>query len=268
VKAQSDWAGGIPHVVVHTKRERPRALLRAAFPRRKGKLAFTKAAGELLDILRGAVVDAVVVDVSGSPEDVWRISALSSEFPSTPFFGLTSLRAGDAQATSDCASREFAGILVEGVDDPVIRDLLWRASFSARFARALADPPRILGLTTDLQRRVWEVVVSHAGRPVRTMSLAPAVGVTREHLSRSFSSNGAPNLKRTIDLVRIVAAAELAKSPGLDLKDVAKVLGFASASHLSTTSVRIAGTKPVSLTRLRAVDIFERFVKGHGRSRA
>jgi AraC-like DNA-binding protein len=267
VKAQSDWTGGIPHVVVHTKRERARALFRTAFPRRKGKLVFTRGADELLEVLRGAVVDAVVVDVGGPPEDVWRTSAFSSEFPATAFFGLTPLRAGDAQAMADCASREFAGILIEGVDDAVARDIIWKASFSARFARALAEPPAMLGLTTDLQRRVWEFLVSHAGRPIRTIALAPAVGVTREHLSRSFSSNGAPNLKRTIDLIRIVAAAELAKSPGLDLKDVARVLGFASASHLSTTSVRIAGTKPVSLTRLRATDIFERFVRGHGRSR-
>ena len=91
--------------------------------------------------------------------------------------------------------------------------------------------------------------------------------MTREHLSRSFAANGSPNLKRVIDLVRVIAAAELAKNPGLDLRDVSAVLGFASPSHLSTTSQRIAGTKPVSLTRLRTVDIVERFGKGHGRSR-
>jgi AraC-like DNA-binding protein len=92
--------------------------------------------------------------------------------------------------------------------------------------------------------------------------------VTREHLSRSFASAGAPNLKRVIDLVRLLAAAELSKNPGYDVRDVARVLGFASASHLSSTAQRIVGTKPASLARLRAVDLVDRFGQGRGRSRA
>jgi AraC-like DNA-binding protein len=91
--------------------------------------------------------------------------------------------------------------------------------------------------------------------------------VTREHLSRSFAADGAPNLKRIIDLVRIIGAAELAKNPGYDLRDVANILSFASSSHLSSTAMRVVGTKPMSLTRLRTVDLIDRFVKGHGRSR-
>jgi transcriptional regulator GlxA family with amidase domain len=131
----------------------------------------------------------------------------------------------------------------------------------------MSEPPSSLRLDAPLQREVWRMVVAHGGRPVRTSVLAESVGVTREHLSRSFAAHGSPNLKRVIDLVRVIAAAELAKNPGLDLRDVATVLGFASPSHLSTTSMRIAGTKPASLTRLRAVDLFERFARGNGRSR-
>ena len=78
--------------------------------------------------------------------------------------------------------------------------------------------------------------------------------VTREHLSRSFSAGGSPNLKRIIDLVRIIASAELAKNPGYDLRDVANILDFASSSHLSSTAMRVVGSKPASLTRLRTVD--------------
>jgi transcriptional regulator GlxA family with amidase domain len=129
------------------------------------------------------------------------------------------------------------------------------------------DPPSVLALASPIQQQAWSLVVAHAGRPVRTSALASALEVTREHLSRSFAANGSPNLKRVIDLVRVIAAAELAKNPGLDLRDVSAVLGFASPSHLSTTSQRITGTKPVSLTRLRTVDIIDRFVRGHGRSR-
>jgi AraC-like DNA-binding protein len=153
------------------------------------------------------------------------------------------------------------------VDDGVARDLLARQAFSTRFARALHAPPPALALTTTLQIDTWRAIVAHAGRPVRTAALAQTLKVTREHLSRTFAADGAPNLKRVIDLVRLIAAAELAKNPGYDVRDVARVLAFASPSHLSTTAQRIAGTKPASLTRLRTVDLVDRFVHGHRRSR-
>lgn len=71
-----------------------------------------------------------------------------------------------------------------------------------------------------------------------------------------------------IDLVRLLAAAELAKNPGYDLPDVARVLGFASASHLSGSCQRLVGVKSTSLARLRPLDLIDRFVKqGRGRSR-
>ena len=57
-------------------------------------------------------------------------------------------------------------------------------------------------------------------------------------------------------------------TPGYDVADVARVLEYASSSHLSTTSQRIAGTRPASLARLRAVDLIERFLKGRARSRS
>jgi AraC-like DNA-binding protein len=103
---------------------------------------------------------------------------------------------------------------------------------------------------------------------VRTDALALAVGVTREHLSRAFADDDGPNIKRVIDLVRLLAAAELSKNPGYDVGDVASVLEFASSSHLSTTSQRVVGTRPLSLARLRSVDLIERFIQGRGRSRS
>ena len=263
----TDAGGAIPLVVAHTRRERARAMLRNAFPRRKGRLVFARNAEEVSQALRTSLVDAVIVDIAAGPEETWKASALASDHPTAAFFGITPLRAGDTPSLADCAQREFAGVIVEGADDAVVRKLVMRAAFSTRFAGALANPPSSLGLDAPVQRQVWRMIVAQGGRPVRTNVLAAELGVTREHLSRSFAADGSPNLKRVIDLVRMIAAAELAKNPGLDLRDVATVLGFASPSHLSTTAMRIAGTKPASLTRLRAVDIFERFSRGNGRSR-
>jgi AraC-like DNA-binding protein len=263
----NEWDGFIPHVVALVRRERARAVLRGAFPRRKGRLVFARNADDVSAALRTSLVDAVIVDVAGPQEETWRAASLAMEHPTAAFFAMSPMRAGDAGAIADCAHRDFAGTIIEGIDDGVARDIVVRATFSARFAKALMDPPSVLALASPIQQQTWSLVVAHAGRPVRTSALASALEVTREHLSRSFAANGSPNLKRVIDLVRVIAAAELAKNPGLDLRDVSAVLGFASPSHLSTTSQRITGTKPVSLTRLRTVDIIDRFVRGHGRSR-
>lgn len=222
---------------------------------------------EMQATLRSSLVDAVVVDIGSPGEETLRAAALAGEHPSAAFYAVTPLRAGDATAVADVAQRDFAGILVEGMDDQVARDLVMADGFSARFARALTEPPPGLRLTSGIQRSVWGMLVAHGGRPIRTDVIAAQFAITREHLSRTFAANGSPNLKRVIDLVRVIAAAELAKNPGLDVRDVAAVLGFASPSHLSTTSQRIADTRPVSLSRLRTVDIVERFIRGNGRSR-
>jgi AraC-like DNA-binding protein len=266
-----------PSILVYAQRDRARAMVRAIFPRRKHHVIVTRTSAAFELAFRQALIDAAVVDVNngttngngagGVAEDTWRVARMASEFPSVPFFGLLSLRASDATALTQCASCEFSDVLVEGVDDSVARDIVNRASFSARFARALHDPPAPLALSSPLQLATWRSVVASAGRGVRTDSLARLLRVTREHLSRTFAADGGPNLKRVIDLVRLLAAAELAKNPGYDVRDVANVLGFASPSHLSTTSQRIVGTKSASLSRLRTVDLIERFARGHGRSR-
>ncbi len=256
-----------PLVALFTMRERARTVMRTAFPRRRARLTLTRTPEELDAVFRGSLVDAAIIDLAGAQEETWRAAALAREFPSVPFFGLTALRAAEASAVSQCASLDFADVLVESVDDAVARDVVLRSGFSTRFNSALAQPPEALGLAAPLQRAAWQCIVAWSGRPVRTQLLADALGVTREHLSRSFAAEGAPNLKRVIDLVRLIAAAELAKNPGYDVRDVAEVLDFASSSHLSSTAQRVVGMKPASLARLRAVDLIDRFSRGHARSR-
>jgi AraC-like DNA-binding protein len=256
-----------PAIVIFAQRARSRALIKDIFPRRRMRAVLARSLEDFEAAFKVNLVDAAVVDVGAAQEDTWRVASLAREYPSVPFFGLAALRAAEGPAIAQCASYEFADVLVEGVDDGAARDIVMHASFSARFARALDRPPERLALEAPLQQAAWRFIVSHAGRPVRTSSLAQVLRVTREHLSRSFASGGSPNLKRIIDLVRIVSAAELAKNPGYDLRDVANVLGFASSSHLSSTAMRVVGTKPASLARLRTVDLIDRFVKGHGRSR-
>ena len=260
-------SGPPPVVVLHSSRERARAVARASFPRRRARLLLAKTPEELEHTFRTSLVDAAIIDLGSATEETWRAARLAREFPSVPFFGLTTLRASESPALAQCADLDFADVLVEAMDDAVLRHLVIRQAFSTRFAVALSEPPEALALSTPLQQQAWRCIVGWAGRPVRTQLLADSLKVTREHLSRTFAAEGAPNLKRVIDLVRLISAAELAKNPGYDVRDVAEVLDFASSSHLSSTAQRIVGTKPTSLARLRAVDLVERFTRGHGRSR-
>jgi AraC-like DNA-binding protein len=278
-----------PTLLAYTPRERARAFVRAAFPKRRWKVVIARDIDEFKSIFRSVLIDAALVDVgspaastsaggeatgssamssaSGLTDDTWRIGALAHEFPSTPFFGITPLRATDAPAVARCAALEFCDILSDGIDEPVARDLVGPRTFTSRFVAALTTPPAALGLKTEMQLATWRSILASAGRPVRTALLAQEVGVSREHLSRHFSAPGAPNLKRVIDLVRMIGAAELAKNPGLDIRDISRILGFASSSHLAVTAQRVLGTRPASLSRLRTVDLIDRFTQGRTRSR-
>jgi AraC-like DNA-binding protein len=279
----------LPTLVLYAPRERARAFVRAAFPKRKWKVVAVRDIAEFRDTFRTILIDAALVDIgsavaatsaggeaTGNPallasasanDDSWRIASLAHEFPSAPFFGITPMRATDAPAIARSAALEFCDILVDGIDEQVARDLVAPRTFSSRLAAALNEPPPSLGLKTEMQLATWRGIVASGGRPVRTAGLAKAVGVSREHLSRHFSAPGSPNLKRVIDLVRMIGAAELAKNPGLDIRDVARILGFASSSHLAVTAQRVLGTRPASLSRLRTVDLIERFTQGRTRSR-
>ena len=276
-------------LLLYAPRERARAFVRSAFPKRKWKIIQVRDVSEFKEAFRTVLVDAALVDIGSAAaatsaggeavgsaahlaaasanDDTWRIASLAHEFPSAPFFGITPLRATDAPAVARSAALEFCDILVDGIDDSVARDLVAPRTFSARFAAALSDPPQSLGLRTEMQLATWKGILASGGRPVRTAALAREVGVSREHLSRHFSAPGAPNLKRVIDLVLMIGAAELAKNPGLDVRDIARILGFASSSHLAVTAQRVLGTRPASLSRLRTVDLIDRFTQGRTRSR-
>lgn len=254
-------------VLSYTPRERTRALARAALPRRLGRVVHARSADEFAALFRAELVDVALVDISAPGEQTLRATQLAREYPSVTFFGLAPYRSVDAPMIALCAELDYADVLAEGVDESVLRHAVTTQGYSARFARALHDPPPALALTLPVQLATWRQIVARGGRPVRTAELARALGVTREHLSRSFAPASAPNLKRVIDLVRLVAAADLCKNPGYDVRDVAHVLGFASSSHLSTAAHRVVGTSPASLARLRMGDLVERFARGRGRSR-
>ncbi|MBL0937361.1 MAG: helix-turn-helix domain-containing protein [Gemmatimonadaceae bacterium] len=256
-KSADSTAAGLSLVTL-LKRDRARTLVRAAFPRRRAHVVAARQASDVEALLIKELVDAVIID-AGAGDDAQRLIARAEEFQSIPFIVITTMLPSDGPLLARAAECGVAEVLAEGVDDAVARDLVMRRAFSTRFERALSVPPPQLHLETPLQIAVWQSVVRRAGRPVRTDQLARELSVSREHLSRSFAVGLAPTLKRVIDLVRVLAAAELSKNAGFDVRDVAEVLGFASSSHLSSTTQRLVGAKASSLSRLRSMDLLERF---------
>jgi AraC-like DNA-binding protein len=256
-----------PTILLYAPRERARAMVRVAFGRRRARVIPVRNASDVETAASRHLIDAAIVDLAAPGEECWKVAAYAREYPSVPFFGVVPMRPTDGPALARAASLDFADVLAEGIDDTAARDIICPQTFTARFAAALHEPPPSLALRTERQLAVWRAILAHGGRPVRTAPLAESLGISREHLSRAFASTAAPNLKRVIDLVRLLAAAELAKNPGYDIRDVATVLEFASSSHLSTSAQRIVGTRPASLARLRTVDLVQRFSQGRTRSR-
>ena len=79
----------LPSLVVHLQRDKARALVRAAFPRRKWKIISTRSSEELEAIFRRVLVDAAIVDLGSPDEDTWKAAAFAAEFPSAPFLDRT-----------------------------------------------------------------------------------------------------------------------------------------------------------------------------------
>src|SRR3982750_4591284 len=73
----------MPTLVVRLERERARALVRAAFPRRRWKIITTRSAEELEAVFRRVLVDAALIDLGAPDEDIWKSAAFAAEFPST-----------------------------------------------------------------------------------------------------------------------------------------------------------------------------------------
>ncbi len=242
-----------------------RAALRRGLPRPGPRLVTCTSAQKVRRVLGEALVDAIVLDVRGGL--VTAAFQLAELYPRIPIFAFSAFGPDDGRLLAACAAAGFRGMLVDGVDDAVSGELVASHSASAVRRAALDRAPELLRLTEPVQRRVWEEVLGRAGMRTTATELAEVLGVTREHLSREFAGGGAPNLKRVIDLVRLVCAADLLANPGYTVSAVARVLGYSSASHLGTSAQRLVGVRASALSPLGALGIVKRFLFGRTRSR-
>ena len=242
-----------------------RATIRRGLPRRTHRVIGCRSPDHAVEVLSRQLVDAVVVDVAQG----WADAAfqLARRFPRVPLFALSPFRPDDGRLLAACRDAGFRDTLVEGVDDPVVGELIAGRTASAVRRSALGDAPRLLRLAEPIQRHVWDEVLTRAAGPATTSDIASAVGCTREHLSREFAAGGAPNLKRVIDLARAAWAADLLGNPGYSVSEVARILGYSSPSHLAGSARRVAGVSAHDLGDLGPRGVLQRFARGRMRSR-
>jgi AraC-like DNA-binding protein len=241
------------------------ASLRRGLARGRSPLVACRTAVALEAALTRRWVDAIVLGVRQAQQA--GLPALRERFPAIPLVAYGVLRADDADVLVSWQRLGIAAVVVAGVDDAVVGELVARHTASAVRRRALREAPRLLRLTEPIQLLTWEILVEQPGLNLSTAVVAERLGISREHLSRQFGAGGAPNLKRVVDCLRIMAAAELATNPGYDRATVARLAGFTSPAHLHTASKRIAGLGIQELPGKDAEWLLGRFMRVGMRSR-
>ncbi|HEU5217046.1 MAG TPA: helix-turn-helix domain-containing protein [Gemmatimonadales bacterium] len=239
--------------------------LRRSMPRHGGPVLACRSVTGLEAALGERLLEAVVLGTRAIRS--MDFAALRARFPGIPVVAYGVFRSDDADLLLAWQRLDVAAVAVEGVDDPVVGDLVMRHSVSVRRRAALSDAPRLLRLTEPLQRRAWDMLVASIGRPPRTALIAGALGMSREHLSRQFGAGGAPNLKRVADLLTVLAALALLRNPACPPTRVARLLGLSTPSHLRAMVRRISGAGLAEALGLSDAEVLRRFLKGSGRSR-
>ncbi len=222
--------------------------------------------GSLLAALADRLVDAVVLGVQQARRA--GLAELRARYPAIPTVAYGVVRADDGDLLLSWHRLGLRAIVVAGVDDPVLGDLVARHTASALRRRALESAPRLLRLTEPIQLAAWRVLQEEGGGPIETAEIARRLGMSREHLSRQFGAGGAPNLKRVIDFLRVAAAAELAANPGYDPPAIAARTGFSSPGHLRATVRRLTGSDLGALAAGGPAAVLGGFVQVGLRSRS
>lgn len=223
-------------------------------------------APRLRRVMETRLLDAIVLGQKALRSE--QLLQLRGQFPALPIVVYGTFRPDDGGLLSRLdGPGGVSAVVVEGVDDALVGEMVRRAALSSARRRLLATAPRYLRLTEPIQQEAWSLLIGAAAFPLRTSDVAARLGTSREHLSRQFAAGGAPNLKRVIDMLRVVTATQLLANPGYTIADVARLLGFASTGHFGLTVSRIAGLTAADLRRTAPTRIFDAFLRHSTRSR-
>lgn len=231
-------------LLVCSTRERPRHLLSRAFPRGRAQIHVVRDADGIDAALRSTLVDAIIVDLlPGNAASVgWRAVEHATRHAPIPAVGLIAPRALDAALIARLHEAGVSTILVDGVDDAMIRVLLQPVLLATRFTTR-ADVLLAAHAVGPMAEAVWRTGVSHVGRLTSVSVVARQLGLSREHLSRTLRASGAPGPKQLLELVRLlVVQTQLAA--GVPVAVAALRLGYSSVSHLARAARGATGITP------------------------
>lgn len=248
----------MPAVAALLERRPALVALRRALPGRPAQVLTARSPNHLIGLLIRHPVDAVVIGAEAARGATF--AQLREEFTSLPVLLYAPIRSEDAPLLRQVHRQGAAGLLVEGVDEPVLGRLLRRGGLLARREAALLPLAARLDLREPLQVAAWRLIIAEAPGRLTTATLAARLGVSRETLSRRFGAGHAPSLKAAIDAVRLVAAGQLLASTGYRVAQVAALLGYSSPSLLQRSARRLAGTSASALGALPPDRILARLV--------
>jgi len=242
-------------LLVCATRDRPRQLLARAFPRGRAQLHVVPDADALDHALQTMLVDAIVVDLlPGAAARVgWRALDHATRHAPIPAVGLVAPRALDSALLTRLHTSGVATVLLDGVDDAMLRVLLQPVLLTTRFvlrADVLLDAYGV----GELAGAVWRTGVSHAGRLTSVATVAKQLGMSREHLSRSLKAAGAPGAKQLLELVRLLMV-QTQLAAGVPVVLAASRLGYSSASHLARAARAATGATPGQWGSMRGDDL-------------
>lgn len=231
-------------LLVCSTRERPRHLLTRAFPRGRAQIHVVSDADGIDLALRTMLVDAIIVDLlPGAAGNIgWRAVEHATRHAPIPAVGLIAPRALDPALLVRLHDAGVSTMLVDGVDDALIRVLLQPILLTTRFT-VRADVLLMSYAVGPLAEAVWRTGVSHAGRLTSVASVARQLGLSREHLSRTLRSAGAPGAKQLLELVRLLVV-QTQLSAGVPVAVAAVRLGYSSVSHLARAARTLTGVTP------------------------
>jgi AraC-like DNA-binding protein len=244
---------------------RPAILaLRRALPRAEWPLFTARSPSHLARLLQQHCFDAIVIGQDAARGPV--LEALRRDFPVIPLLLYMPIRSDDAELLRRMRRERVAAIAIEGMDEPLLPRMLARHGLTARRLAELLPLAERLDLTDELQRTVWALIIANASARLDTKVIARRLKVRRETLSRRFGAGGAPSLKRAIDAVRLVAAAQILGNPGYVVEDAARLLDFSSVSLLQQTARRTFGVSAREVAQLSTEEIAGALMGGRGRT--
>lgn len=240
----------MPPVAALLDRKAAVASLRRALPRRTFPVYTARSADHLVALLYRHQIDAVVVGAEAIRAGTF--DALRRDFGAMPFVLYLPLRSDDADLVRHAQRERVAAMAIESLDEPVLARLIAAAGLAQRRLDALVPLAAAVDLADPIQQMAWPRIIVDAPAGLPTARLARTLNVRRETLSRRFGAGAAPSLKRAIDAVRLIAAAQLLGNAAFSVRDVARLLGFSSASSLQATARRTLGVSAKRVATLSA----------------